>query len=371
MSAFAARLLEWFDVHGRHDLPWQHPRTPYRVWVSEIMLQQTQVATVIGYFDRFVAAFPDLPALAAAPLDAVLAHWAGLGYYSRARNLHRAAQHCMREHGGELPRHIDELAGLPGIGRSTAAAIVAQAHGDRAAILDGNVRRVLSRHAGVDGYPGLPAVERQLWREAEARLPAGTLAARMPDYTQALMDLGASLCARARPLCARCPLGSDCVAQRDGRTAELPARRPARVVPEKHVAVLLARDADGRVLLERRAPAGIWGGLWSLPELSAISGEPVDAATLTADGTLTALPVVQHRFTHFLLHLHPFAAGPRFLAEPADERAAQAWVGAAALAAHGLPTPIRRMLDAPARPDPSATPAGSARARPRKRRAAV
>jgi A/G-specific adenine glycosylase len=357
-GTFSARLLNWFDSHGRHDLPWQHPRTPYRVWVSEIMLQQTQVATVIGYFDRFIGAFPTVAALAQAPLDEVLAHWAGLGYYSRARNLHRAAAVCVAQHGGELPRDWEALCALPGIGRSTAAAILSQAHGDRLAILDGNVKRVLSRHAGIEGYPGLPAVERRLWGEAEQRLPAAAESARMPDYTQALMDLGASLCARSRPRCEGCPVNTDCVARRDDRTAELPTRKTGKkAVPEKSVQVLIAINAAGAVLLQRRAPAGIWGGLWSLPELTpmvavAAGSNPIPAAASNsadvpgiAVEALQALPVLQHRFTHFLLHIHAFTAAAKPLADHVNESEDIAWVGADQFDRYGMPAPIRKLLD--------------------------
>lgn len=349
-ETFATRLLTWFEQHGRHDLPWQHPRTPYRVWVSEIMLQQTQVATVIGYFNRFITAFPDMTALAAAPLDAVLAHWAGLGYYSRARNLHRAAQACIREHAGTLPRDMAVLCALPGIGRSTAAAILSQAHAEREPILDGNVKRVLTRHAGIEGYPGLPAIERQLWHEAQLRLPKIAQSARMPDYTQALMDLGASLCARSKPRCIECPLRADCVAHRDGRTAELPTRKPSRAVPEKQVQLLIATDDNGRVLLQRRPPVGIWGGLWSLPELTPIIA--LDAAVPALpdhgifNGALLPLPIVQHRFTHFLLHIQPFTTNATATSQHVHESADQIWVAAEQLDHYGMPAPIRKLLRA-------------------------
>ncbi len=353
-DAFSTRLLNWFDQYGRHDLPWQHPRTPYRVWISEIMLQQTQVATVIGYFDRFVKAFPGIAVLARAPLDDVLAHWAGLGYYSRARNLHLAAALCIDQHGGDLPRSIDDLCALPGIGRSTAAAILSQAHGERVPILDGNVKRVLSRHAGIEGYPGLPVVERQLWQEAEARLPASAQASRMPDYTQALMDLGASLCARSRPRCEACPLRVDCIAYRDDRVAELPTRKTARAVPEKSVQVLIATNPAGEVLLQRRAPVGIWGGLWSLPELSPMNA--VDAPPAASGATpsnsvpgiaieaLRTLPIVQHRFTHFLLHIHPFTAAAQTATDQVRDSEDMAWVAADQFDRYGMPAPIRKLL---------------------------
>lgn len=352
---FSARLLRWFASNGRHDLPWQHPRSAYRVWVSEIMLQQTQVATVVGYFDRFVQRFPDLASLAAASLDEVLALWAGLGYYSRARNLHRAAGICVAQHDGQLPDRVDALRDLPGIGRSTAAAILAQAGGQRLAILDGNVKRVLSRHAGIAGYPGLPAIERQLWQEAEARLPPAALSQQMPDYTQALMDLGAGLCTRARPRCEHCPVQSDCVARRENRTAELPTRKAARAVPEKSVHLLLAIDAGGRVLLERRPPSGIWGGLWSLPEFAPAEPALTGSLLTNVESTGRALGLlleptrslarIEHRFTHFLLHIEASVAAarpaPGLAAEPTD----RAWVESGELARYGTPAPIRRLLE--------------------------
>jgi len=249
---FSSHLLVWFDRCGRHDLPWQHPRTPYPVWLSEVMLQQTQVRVVVPYFERFVATLPTIAALAAAPLDDVLALWSGLGYYARARHLHAAAKVCLERHHGELPREIDALVALPGIGRSTAGAILAQAWGDRFPILDGNVKRVLARYHGIDGWPGLPAVERQLWAFADQHLPDE----RMADYTQAQMDFGATLCARFDPACMVCPLHTDCVALREGRVAELPTSKPGKPLPERRALVLLARDQDARVLLQRRPPGG-------------------------------------------------------------------------------------------------------------------
>ncbi|HVT35954.1 MAG TPA: A/G-specific adenine glycosylase, partial [Nevskiaceae bacterium] len=251
---FSARLLAWFDQHGRHDLPWQHPREPYRVWLSEIMLQQTQVTTVMPYFERFLARFADVQALAAAPLDDVLALWSGLGYYARARNLHACAQTVVREHGGEFPRDIETMMALPGIGRSTAGAILAQAHGQRHAILDGNVRRVLSRHAAVPGWTGEPAVQKKLWAIAESLLPQ----ARLPDYTQALMDLGATVCTARKPACDACPVRADCAARTQQRVAEFPAAKPKRARPQRRSLMLLIENARGEILFERRAAAGIW-----------------------------------------------------------------------------------------------------------------
>ncbi len=342
-AAIAAALLDWFDRCGRHDLPWQHPRTPYRVWLSEIMLQQTQVQVVIPYFERFVAALPDVRTLAAAPLDEVLALWSGLGYYARARNLHAAARACVERHGGELPRDFDALLALPGIGRSTAGAILAQAWGDRAAILDGNVKRVLARLHGIEGWPGTPAVERQLWALAEAQLPD----ARLADYTQAQMDFGATLCTRFDPACVICPLQHACVALQGGRVAELPWPKPGKARPLRQAVVMLLADTDGRVLLQRRPPSGVWAGLWSLPEAP-------DHATARAwfgecmHGQYDhhePLPAIDHGFTHYHLQLQPLRwSGVATRARVADNDDLR-WVARDALDALGIPAPIRRLLE--------------------------
>ena len=340
---YAARLLQWHAANGRHDLPWQHPRTPYRVWLSEIMLQQTQVTVVADYFERFVAALPDLPALARADVDEVLALWSGLGYYTRARNLHAAARLCMQRHGGELPRQLDALMALPGVGRSTAGAILSQAWGDPAAILDGNVKRVLCRLHGIAGWPGSPAVEKQLWTIAAGLLPAERLA----DYTQAQMDFGATVCTRANPACTACPLAVHCVALRDGRVAELPSPKPARARPERSVHMLLAEDANGRVLLQRRAPTGVWASLWSLPEHA-------DASLARAwfaqhlDGDFErgrpGAPV-RHAFSHYRLQILPLrirVSGPRArVGDNPDLR----WARRDELAGIGLPAPVRRLIE--------------------------
>jgi A/G-specific adenine glycosylase len=332
VSAFATQLLDWHDVHGRKDLPWQHPRTPFRVWISEVMLQQTQVATVVAYFERFVAAFPTLAALAAAHEDEVLALWSGLGYYSRARNLHRAARLCVAQHGGELPRDFAALHALPGIGRSTAAAILSQAHGQPHAILDGNVKRVLARHAGIDGEIGSAATLAALWSEAEARVPA----ARCADYTQAIMDLGATVCVRT-PQCARCPVSASCVALRDARTHELPRRRTRRAVPERSCVMLLLRDGADRILMERRPSTGIWGGLWSLPECA----DEAEAARLSGAEALEPLPRFAHQFTHFRLNVTPVVASAR---APQVRDDARRWIARDEAATLGLPTPVRKLL---------------------------
>jgi A/G-specific adenine glycosylase len=339
---YAERLLSWFDVSGRHDLPWQHPRTPYRVWLSEIMLQQTQVQVVIPYFERFIAALPDLRALAAAPQDDVMALWSGLGYYARARNLHAAAKRCIELHDGELPRDPEALIALPGIGRSTAGAILSQAWGDPHAILDGNVKRVLARVFGVAGWPGTPANEKALWAIAESLLPAERLA----DYTQAQMDFGATLCTRHDPACVLCPLQHDCVALRDGRVAELPTSKPGKTLPERTAVMLLIRDNEDRVLLQRRPPTGIWASLWSLPEAA-----DHDAARdwfqqhLLADYDKgMALNEILHGFTHYRLRMHPLAWRDVALRGRIHDNENLRWVAREQFTALGIPAPIRSLL---------------------------
>ncbi|MGH8147544.1 MAG: A/G-specific adenine glycosylase [Rhodanobacteraceae bacterium] len=342
MDAFARRLLDWYGQHGRHDLPWQHPRTPYRVWVSEVMLQQTQVATVLPYFERFMAALPDLPALAAAEEDRVLALWSGLGYYRRARHLHAAARLCIALHQSELPRDFEALAALPGIGRSTAGAILALGDGQRHAILDGNVKRVLARYHSVHGWPGDRAVANALWGHAEVHTPTTRLA----DYTQAIMDLGATVCVRSNPRCEACPQARDCIARRDGLTADLPTRRPKRMLPEKQTVFIVLRDHDNRVLLQRRPPSGVWPGLWSLPEASDEHAAHELAARLAGlDGDAgEALPEITHTFTHFRLRavphewrsVEPLSA----IADSTDSR----WCSHADIATLGLPAPVRKLL---------------------------
>ena len=346
-APLAPRLLHWFDRHGRHGLPWQHPRTPYRVWLSEIMLQQTQVATVIPYFLRFVDSFPTLPDLAAASTDQVMAHWAGLGYYARARNLHAAAKNCVEHHDGDLPRDFDALLALPGIGCSTAGAILAQAWGDPFPILDGNVKRVLARWHGIAGWPGTPAVEKRMWTLAAAHV-AEVPAGRIADYTQAQMDFGATQCTRSAPACLTCPLAGDCVALGQGLVDTLPTPRPGKTLPEREALALLLEDADGRLLLQRRPPAGIWASLWTLPQADteaelrawfeqAMQGD-FDAAEAMA-------PIV-HTFSHYRLHLQPLRLRRVASRQRVGDNDPQRWVTRAELAGLGLPAPIRKLLDA-------------------------
>jgi len=342
MDSFATRLLAWFDTHGRRNLPWQHPRTPYRVWLSEIMLQQTQVRTVIPYFERFVSALPTLQALAGVPLDRVLALWSGLGYYSRARNLHRSAQLCIEQHAGELPREIAALSSLPGIGRSTAAAILAQAHDLPHAILDGNVRRVLARFHGIRGWPGSTSVQKHLWLHAERHTPKR----RAADYTQAIMDLGALVCVRSRPRCADCPVNADCVAARENLTAILPEAKPARRVPTRATQLLVVRDTEGRVLLERRPPTGVWARLWSLPESNdadiairhLAERHAIHASMRSARATFV------HVFSHFRLEITPLLLHARTSGDRIGDDADLGWYHSDDLPALGLPAPVRKLL---------------------------
>ncbi|MGH8372448.1 MAG: A/G-specific adenine glycosylase [Gammaproteobacteria bacterium] len=303
-DSFAVRVLHWAQQHGRSGLPWQERPTPYRVWVSEIMLQQTQVATVIPYYLRFMARFPDLKTLADAPLDEVLHLWSGLGYYARARNLQRAAQQIRDRHAGVFPTEFDAVADLPGIGRSTAGAILALACGQRHPILDGNVRRVLARYHAIEGWPGNKSVERELWELADTHTPQRDVA----TYTQAIMDMGATLCTRARPACGQCPVAEDCRAHQLQRETDFPAARPRKQLPVKRVCMLLLMDS-GKLLLQRRPPSGIWGGLWSFPELS--PEQDIEAWCRQRFGAAPSaqhqLPQLRHTFSHFHLDIEPVA----------------------------------------------------------------
>ncbi|HZF16479.1 MAG TPA: A/G-specific adenine glycosylase [Steroidobacteraceae bacterium] len=341
-SSPASALLAWSAQHGRKNLPWQVHPTPYRVWVSEIMLQQTQVSTVIPYFERFMQRFADLAALAAAPVDEVLHLWSGLGYYARARNLHRAAQTIRDGHGGVFPTDIEAVTALPGIGRSTAGAILSLALGQRHAILDGNVKRVLSRYFLVEGVPSAAAVQKELWRLAEASTPPDQAA----TYTQAIMDLGATVCVRSRPLCLACPLAGDCAAHRAGRQNELPApkRRASRRLRE--VWVVLACTADGRILLEHRPPVGIWGGLWGLPEFPTRAVARDWCLQRFQNPNTRDWPAVRHSFTHFDLDLNPLIVRVRERDLKIEDEGEKLWYQPARPAKVGLPAPIKTIIEA-------------------------
>jgi A/G-specific adenine glycosylase len=341
-SPIAARLIEWHARHGRHDLPWQHERTQYRVWVSEIMLQQTQVATVIPYYQRFMQRFPTVRALADAPIDDVLHLWAGLGYYARGRNLHRAAIRIRDEFGGEFPRDFEAVASLPGIGRSTAGAILALSLDQRFAILDGNVKRVLSRFFGIEGDPSERAVIERLWELSELSTPHDGVSI----YTQAIMDLGATVCTRRKPLCAYCPLSDACFAKRTGRQHDIPAPRAMRSRKSRHVFMLVAMRDDESVFLERRPDSGIWGGLWCLPEFESASAAQTYASSSLSNArdALQALGQVEHAFTHFDLVITPLlarCAGPASVMADAQS----VWYNPRDPGRIGLPAPIKSLLD--------------------------
>ena len=340
-AEFAPALTAWQQRHGRHDLPWQNTRDPYAVWLSEIMLQQTQVTTVLPYYRRFLGRFPTVAALAAATEDEVLALWSGLGYYSRGRNLHRAAGIIVDAHGGRFPGTLEALMALPGIGRSTAAAILVFAFGGRAAILDGNVKRVLARLRGIEGYPGETAVAARLWRDAEALLPEKNLVA----YTQGLMDLGATVCTRRRPRCGECPVRAFCAALATDRVSALPTPKPRKALPQRRTMMLVLQRA-GEILLEKRPPAGIWGGLWCFPEEDA-DADPVAACARrygakVAPGAM--LPLVAHGFTHFRLDILPQTAQVQSWPQRAEEPG-RLWISPEDALQAALPAPVRGIVE--------------------------
>ena len=345
MTDFSSRLITWQKQYGRHDLPWQNTTDPYAIWVSEIMLQQTQVAAVIGYYSKFMQRFPTIAALAEASQDEVLQHWSGLGYYSRARNLHNAAQTIVHEHGGVFPQDFEAIQALSGIGRSTAAAIASFAFNQVQTILDGNVKRVLTRHFAIEGWPGTPKIEKELWSLAESLLPKTDMVA----YTQGLMDLGATLCSRSKPQCQQCPLVNTCQAYQQQRVSQLPTPKPRKTTPEKHTTMLILRQGNN-VMLEKRPPSGIWGGLWSFPELE----PPEDSINydyaliaqqrfgLTAQPE-QALPELSHAFTHFKLHITPQPMQV-LKQQPGTGEPGRIWLSVEDALGAAIPTPIRKIL---------------------------
>jgi A/G-specific adenine glycosylase len=338
-AGFAARVIRWQRSHGRNALPWQNTRDPYRVWLSEIMLQQTQVAAVLGYYERFLARFPDVHSLAAAPLDDVLALWSGLGYYSRARNLHRCAQEVVVHHGGAFPAQAEVLQTLPGIGPSTAAAISSFCFGERAAILDGNVKRVLTRVLAFGQDLSAGANERELWGHARALLPAGELQENMPRYTQGLMDIGATVCLPRNPSCLICPVQPSCAAAGEGRPEAYPVRTRKIKRGAESLWLLHARGADGAVWLQKRPTPGVWAGLYCLPVFA--SRQALEEA-LPAGTQVHAFEPFVHVLTHKDLHLHPVQAP----VPPAWSAGEGAWFGAAEWQGLGLPAPVRKFLGA-------------------------
>jgi A/G-specific adenine glycosylase len=341
---FSEKLAAWQRLHGRHDLPWQGTRDPYRIWVSEIMLQQTQVAAVVGYYGRFMDRFPDVSTLAAASEEDVLRLWSGLGYYARARNLQKAARTIAEKHGGRFPETAEEIESLPGIGRSTAAAIAAFAFGERVAILDGNVKRVLARRFGIEGFPGSTKVEKVMWELADTLLPASE-SGLMERYTQGLMDLGATVCTRGKPACGRCPIQADCVAFVTGRVSELPAPRPKKAYPTRQARWIVMRHAND-ILLERRASSGIWGGLWAFPELS---DQDLQTYCRAEYGCVLsqslALPSFSHGFTHFRLEISPVLCSVE-RREPRAESSDRTWMHIEEAMVAAVPVPVRKVLSA-------------------------
>lgn len=338
MTSFASRLVAWQRIHGRHDLPWQGADA-YRVWLSEVMLQQTQVGTVIPYFQRFVAAFPNIASLASATEEHVLSHWSGLGYYARGRNLHRAAQIIVSEHQGTFPHQFEQIQKLPGIGRSTAAAICALAYHESRAILDGNVKRVLSRCCGIEGWAGDKKVEAQLWQHAERLIPKSKIA----NYTQALMDLGATVCTRSRPKCSLCPVQSDCFALQTDRVAELPAARPRKNLPQRHATFLLLKYSN-KILLVKRPGNGIWGGLWCPPQFEDEGAAKVwfEQNTMQASEG-KRLEAFTHTFSHFKLFITPLLIN--LACEPVpDNQAGHVWLDVEDVLRAAIPTPVRKIL---------------------------
>lgn len=337
---FQQQLFAWFDLHGRKDLPWQQHINPYRVWVSEIMLQQTQVASVIGYFDKFICRFPTVQALAEAELDEVLQHWAGLGYYARARNLHKTAQ-WIAGNGGEFPQSVEALSALPGIGRSTAGAVLSIACGQSQPILDGNVKRVLARFNAVHGWPGDNKVAAELWQISELLTPQQ----RTGDYTQAMMDLGATLCTRSRPKCEICPINDACLAKQQGLVGQLPTAKPRKDLPVKQLYFLLLQDHERRMLLEKRPPTGIWGGLWSLPEFAELQALQAwcGQQDYRVEG-MQILPSQRHTFSHYHLDYTPVLVRLENPSNNVMESGQLVWYKAGDIDFLGLPTPVKRLL---------------------------
>ena len=341
-APFHERLLDWYDIHGRKDLPWQHDISPYHVWLSEIMLQQTQVSTVIPYYLRFITQYGDITSLASAKLDDILALWAGLGYYARARNLHKAANILVRQHKAEMPFSIDELIALPGIGRSTAGAIMALAHQQKHPILDGNVKRVLARYTAISGWPGKKPVEQKLWKIAESLLPEK----RITHYTQAQMDLGATICKRNKPLCLQCPLHEDCKAFQLGTPELFPTSKPKKEIPTRQSHWLIAQSNNGKILLEQRPNNGIWGGLWSFPEFDC----PINLVSFSKEKLKVNPEEIQHQtsishvFTHFKLDITPYLVHSSDNYQKIDNNKIFGWYTIRDALQLGIPAPVKAFL---------------------------
>ena len=337
---FSNQLVSWFHQHGRKTLPWQQPKSAYRTWLSEVMLQQTQVATVIPYFERFIARFPDVNALAQAELDEVLHLWTGLGYYARARNLHKAAKLIVSAHGGVFPQQFDQVQALPGIGRSTAGAVLSLALGQHYPILDGNCKRVLARFAAIAGWPGEKAVEQQLWQLAEQITPRQTVA----EFNQAMMDLGASLCSRSKPDCAACPLKLRCQAALAGEQTQYPGKRPKKTLPEKQSFWLMLQH-QRQILLQQRPAMGLWGGLYGFLEFNTAAERQLYLQQHEfAVESIDELPAFRHTFSHFHLWIQPQLARLTQLPAQVQEQSAATWLTIDAIAPVGLSAPAKQLL---------------------------
>ncbi|MFT7561417.1 MAG: A/G-specific adenine glycosylase [Flavobacteriales bacterium] len=338
---FATLLLNWFDQHGRKNLPWQKPLSAYRVWLSEVMLQQTQVDTVVPYFERFLKRFPKLEDLAKAEQDEVLHLWTGLGYYARARNLHKCAQIVQEQHNGQFPQTQEALEQLPGIGRSTAAAIASIAFGQASAILDGNVKRVLARFHAVEGWPGKAPVLKTLWHAAEEKMPSQ----RCGDYSQAIMDLGATLCTRSQPACERCPMNTGCSAYAQGRSTDYPNKKPKTHKPTKHCKMLIIYNPDGGIFLEQRPSNGIWGGLWSLPELEIDADESQYLAKrFGVTHKVLRLEQIKHVFSHYTLMIQPIKIQLKKTPAQVSESETSLWYRIDSPQKIGLAAPVKKLL---------------------------
>jgi len=341
-TLFSQQLLDWFDQYGRTNLPWQQQPTPYHVWLSEIMLQQTQVTTVIDYYQRFIQYYPTIEDLAKASQGDVLALWTGLGYYARARNLHKTAIVIVEQYQGMMPADLDQLIALPGIGRSTAGAIMALAHHQNFAILDGNVKRILTRYYAISGWPGKKEVENKLWQLAEQLLPNDRIA----DYIQAQMDLGATLCTRSKPDCKNCPLKVDCQAYQYDIPQNYPTSKPKKNIPTRQIHWLIAQSLSGKVLLEQRPNSGIWGGLWSFPELNSSDNIAFECQNnfKLSGGEITAKPHIRHVFTHFKLDIHPHIMSDVTMEDQIAENKNRTWYKIRDALQLGLPAPVKSFL---------------------------
>lgn len=335
-------VLNWFVAHGRHDLPWQKNPTPYRVWVSEIMLQQTQVNTVIPYYQRFMQRFPSIKTLANSAQDEVLAHWSGLGYYARARNLHRSAQQIMQQHSGRFPRHFEQIVNLPGIGRSTAGAIMSFGMQEPMPILDGNVKRVLCRTHGIHTWPGEPLTHQELWVLTERYTPK----TRTNEYNQAMMDIGATLCTRSKPKCSACPLQNNCVAYHSGNFSQYPGKKPSKIRPIKQTYMLIMQNRSGEFLLQKRPPVGIWGGLWSFPEYD----QNCDWKQYCRNNfgilvdSIKTLDTISHQFSHFQLDIFPLCLTVRANSNQIMESSEQVWYNLDHTLPGGIAAPVSNLL---------------------------